>query len=111
MSEDLLEKVSIFRSWVLVSSISDHSPIVLQFEQELVEANYSFKFNHTWLKDVSFYQMVRDFLLFVSIPEGLNEMERLVLKLKKLKVKVVEWIKRKVLQDKSMLSLTKNKII
>ena len=75
MSEYLLAKVSRFIYWVLVSTIYDHSPIVFQFEQELMEFNHPFKFNHTWIKYASFCQMVIYFWIFVSIPEGLNEMD------------------------------------
>ena len=55
-----------------------------------MEANYTFKFNHTWLKDVNLCEMVRYFWISMSIPEGFNEMESLVFKLKELKVKVVK---------------------
>ena len=89
ISKNLLENVSIYISWVLLSNIYDHSPISLQFEQQPSEVNYPFKFNQTWIKDVSFCQMVREFWPSSSIPEGLNEMDSPVLKINKLKVKVV----------------------
>ena len=71
-----------------------------------MEVNYPLKFNHTSLKDVSFCQMVRDFWPSVSIPEGLNEMDSLVFKLKKLKSTMVDWIKRKVMQENNILIST-----
>ena len=49
-----------YRSWNMNSNLSDHILISLQLEGDTTVTNFPFKFNQDWLKDPSFYSMVRD---------------------------------------------------
>ena len=56
---NLLEQVHSYRSWVVQSKISDHFPIVFQWEMEGDRIHYPFKFNATWLAMDNFDLFVR----------------------------------------------------
>ena len=103
MKESLVEYCSRYRSWVFHNNLSNHFPIALQFVADPLDSNRPFKFDHSWLTNYNFCQMIRDFWLSVTCPENLNVTELLVFKLKLLKKQVTSWIKRKSIEEKYSL--------
>jgi len=51
------------KSWTINSLISDHNSICLQLESSNFVSKYPFKFNHAWLKEDDFVELVRSFWL------------------------------------------------
>jgi hypothetical protein len=49
ISETTLSTIFLSRSWVEYPYISDHAPILIQFEDALVYKAFPFKFNALWL--------------------------------------------------------------
>ena len=81
MMESLVNNCSRYRSWVIHTNILDNFPIALEFEEEILDQNIPFKFNHSLLKNDDFCQMIRN--LWIS--DNMNVMDFLVYKLKLLK--------------------------
>ena len=57
--ESLLENFYRFRSWVDSSRISNHYPIICQFEYQGDRMKYPFKFSHKWLKEMGFRDLLK----------------------------------------------------
>ena len=85
MREYLVEYFLRYRPWVFHTNLSKHFPIALQIDVNCIDSNRPFKFDHSWLTNYNFCQMIRDFWLSVTCPENLNVTELLVFKLKLLK--------------------------
>lgn len=99
LAEKLTENISRFRSWILRSSIYDHKPICLQLDGVPYVPRYPFKFNHSWVRDEYFCQLVRSSWRDIYIPRNANAMDRFGYKVKGLKILVSKWVKLKRMQD------------
>ena len=93
------------------SNLSNHILISLQLEGDTTVTNFPFKFNQDWLKDPSFCSMVRDVQTYMPMDASLNPMEKLVRRLKKLKLEVKDWIKMKATEHKKDLILIESQIL
>ena len=60
MSELLVDGLFWHGSWVETSSASFHSLILLQIEAIGKRKHYLFNFNHTWLKEWYFINLVKN---------------------------------------------------
>lgn len=60
MANSLLERLGNFRSWVENIEISNHMLVLFQFEVGYERSRTPFKFNHSWLEEKSFIELVRD---------------------------------------------------
>jgi hypothetical protein len=58
MSEDMITIVGRHRSWVAYPYISDHAPVILQFDNSPNITTYPFKLNPTWLGEEEFNLIV-----------------------------------------------------
>ena len=54
VSSTLIPLLGIHRAWTHCSDISDHLPIVLEWNKSRTSFNYPFKFNRSWLEDTDF---------------------------------------------------------
>ena len=94
---------SSYKSWIIHNNISDHFPIALHFDVNPLDAFKPFKFDHSWLKNEDFCQMIRVFWANIICPGNLNVMELIVFKLKALKKEVTSWTKRKTTENRASL--------
>jgi hypothetical protein len=90
-----------YRSWVCIYNISDHMLVILHMEQDTRIANYPFKFNFVWIKDLEFVELVKKKWNDLLGSKSLNPMDSLVTKLKLLKTVVSQWKKRKKVEVKA----------
>lgn len=58
VAEDLLSAVGSYRSWVELSFISDHAPVVAQLDFTQSRVVFTFKLNPTWMEELDFKQTV-----------------------------------------------------
>jgi len=79
------------RSWTINSLISHHNPICLQVEGSKFLANFPFKFNHSWLKEAYFKEMVVSFSSKFILPFEVSATQLLVKNLKLLKSSLISW--------------------
>jgi len=70
-------------------------------EQDTRIANYPFKFNFVWIKDLEFVELVKKKWNDLLGSKSLNPMDSLVTKLKLLKTVVSQWKKRKKVEVKA----------
>ena len=66
MKESLVNYCSRYISLVFYNNVLDHFPIALQVDAYPLDSNRPFKFDHSWLKNDDFFQMIRDFWLSVT---------------------------------------------
>ena len=59
--EDFAGILTMYRSWDIISSISNHFLICLQLDGENSGIHFPFKLNHMWIKDEDFSLLVRHF--------------------------------------------------
>jgi hypothetical protein len=103
ISEDFLDLVGIYRSWVEYPFISDHAPVLLQLELPPLFKAYPFKLNPQWILDQGFIVLVQNLW---NDPKYLGEVGKqkiLVWKLKDLKASTKHWQKDRKLKAKSHL--------
>jgi len=103
LSEDLLESVGCYRSWVAYPFISDHALVLLQLENTPFFIAYPFKFNSLWLKEVEFAQIVHDVWLDQNFLQEAGVQRRLVWRLISLKNQTKHWAKQQRLRKLSKL--------
>lgn len=58
MVEILISKARKFRSWIVSDNILDHSHVVFPLDFESEKGSYPFKFNHSWIGDLDFNELV-----------------------------------------------------
>jgi hypothetical protein len=58
ISEDILNSVGLYRSWVEYPFVSDHAPVLLQLEITPLYKAYPFKLNSQWLYEKDFNSIV-----------------------------------------------------
>ena len=73
------------------SNFSDHSPFCLQLDGVKKSNYYPFKFNHMWLDEEDFCSLVRNSWKSFLVLDDFSVMDKIVLKIKILKKKVVLW--------------------
>ena len=61
MKGSRIQQLHQYKQWVGVGGISDHYPIYLEISGPIQKPKAPFKFNHIWLQDPSYIQMVSDF--------------------------------------------------
>jgi hypothetical protein len=93
ISEELLNHMGRYRSWVTYPFLSDHAPVILQLDTSTHRSTYPFKLNPTWLKDPYFSQIVYEVWTDQNFLQEKNIQRRLVWKLKLLKQRVKSWEK------------------
>ena len=86
------------------SGISDHFPIVLEWIGQQKPRGYPFKFNHTWLDNEDFVQMVHSEWSHIQPYPSQDSMNDLCYRLRILKDKVKTWTKSEAIKmkDKSV---------
>jgi hypothetical protein len=60
LSEDLLNNVGSYRSWVDYPYLSDHAPVISQLENNLHSTTYPFKLNPLWFREEDFSNIVHE---------------------------------------------------
>jgi hypothetical protein len=58
MLEELVSSVRRYKSWVAYPFVSDHAPVVLQFDHGQRLIAYPFKLNPIWLEEKGFSDLV-----------------------------------------------------
>ena len=92
-----------YRLWVCNTRILDHMPVILQVDNEFRKVSYPFKFNSVWLEDTYFVDLVRTKWNGLLGTEILSPMDALSKKLKKLKILVEIWERKKKRETKDDL--------
>jgi len=77
--------------------------VILHLEQEIGKVCYPFKFNSIWLEEPEFVNLVREKWDGLLGNEILNPMDSLVKKIKILKSMVINWERKKKLEEKDEL--------
>ena len=95
ISNTLIDKMEMYRSWVEPNKFSDHYHVICQFETKANKWKRPIKFNHGWLKEPGFVEMIKQYWVSFSDSNQMLPMERLTRKLKGLKSKVIKWEKEK----------------
>ena len=111
VDEKFLSRAHAYRSWVVQTKLSDHFPIVFQWEVEGERIHYPFKFNSTWLTMECFDGFVRNYWKSMVIEDGLSPMKMLVQKLKLLKDGVISWEKQQKERDLAELVATEGSMV
>lgn len=87
------------RTWVGEKKFSNHWPVYFHIGVGLTKPHYPFKFNCSWLSNVYFCRTIVDFWTSYVNEEGLNPIDNLVQKLRRLKGICSQWIHQKKLDD------------
>jgi hypothetical protein len=103
ISEKLVSSGIKYRSWVCNDKISDHMHVILHMELGSDIVIYPFKFNVVWLEDQDFVSLVRANWVILLGTEVLNPMDSLVKKIKRLKIQVTVWERKKKVEGKKEL--------
>jgi hypothetical protein len=93
VAESLLSVVGRYRSWVELPFISDHAPVIAQFDFTQVHVAYPFKLNPTWLAEENFSLIVKDVWGDPTFLDELDIQHRIVWKLKTLKSRIKAWVR------------------
>ena len=80
-----------YHSWVHLSTISNHFPACLEWDDTSHTRNYNFKFNRAWIQVEYFSQLVISSWPSKNIMIDCDDMTMLVMKLKRLKAVVKDW--------------------
>lgn len=95
VEENIIVSAKKFRSWIESNNILDHSPICLPLIFEVEQGNYSFNFNHSWIGEPDFNELVHKFWKHVDSSFESSPMVQLMDTLRNLKMKVCIWEKKK----------------
>jgi hypothetical protein len=91
VSENLLSEAGRYRSWVEYPFISDHAPVIAQFEFQQFPLAYPFKLNPSWLAEEEFSAIVKEVWLDLGFLVESDFQHRFVWKLKVLKSRIKTW--------------------
>jgi len=58
MKGPLIHRLHTYKQWVSIGGISDHSPIALEIQGPNQKPKAPYKFNHMWLQDPSFSNLI-----------------------------------------------------
>lgn len=99
ISEQLVESNLNVRQWIGSGGASDHFPIFLKFQEGRVKPPSPLKFNKIWLKDPSFFELVK--ILWVPfLPRGdLFASFQFARNINHLKKPIKEWAQAKLVKD------------
>jgi hypothetical protein len=103
ISEDFLASTDIYQSWVEYPYILDNAPILLQLDLLTTHLFYPFKMNPFGNHNLSFENLVKQIW---NDPKYLGEsgkQNRIILKLKKLKIQTNIWLKERKLRREAHL--------
>jgi exonuclease III len=89
---DFLRTIGRYRSWVAYPYISDHAPVILQFDLNCHTKAYPFKLNSLWLREDEFSRIVHEVWKDQLFLQETGIQRRLVWKLKFLKHRVKLWV-------------------
>ena len=87
----LMPLLSQHRYWSRSSKISYHYSICLDWMEVVGNPSYPFKFNHMWLKEANFTELIKHSLPLTLLLRDHDAMSHLVSKLKILKWVVIDW--------------------
>ena len=110
LSEQLISSLPRYRAWVHRSGLSDHFPIVLDWLDQQKPSAYPFKFNHSWLENEDFVQMVRSEWPLIIPDPSKDAMNDLSCRLRALKDKVKSWTKSEALKMKDKSAVLEEEI-
>jgi hypothetical protein len=80
-----------YRTWVDLPYVSDHAPVVAQFDFHQFLVAYPFNLNPYWMTEVDFTSIVKELWWDTSFLLLSNVQHRLVWKLKVLKDQIKSW--------------------
>jgi exonuclease III len=103
ISEASVSSLGLSRAWVDYPFVSDHAPLLIQFENAPVYKPFPFKFNSLWLQEADFVNLVQNLWSDPRFLSEENSQQRMVWKLKELKFHTKKW--------QSELSLLKSKSV
>ena len=105
LSYNLVSLLAKHRVWAHHSGVSAHYPVLFEWIDHPVSCPFPLKFNHSWLTNEDFVQMIRSEWPLISSVNPVDAMEDLSIKLRLLKGKVKDWTRNKSLEmkDKSIL--------
>ena len=95
VSGSLIPFLGTHRVWTHCSDISDHYPIILEWNKQRTSFNYPFKFNRPWLNDQDFSEWVSSKWHLLSQIDSESALDSLLHKLRTLKPEAKLWIKKK----------------
>ena len=96
VAENLILSAKGFRSWIETYFLSDHSPICLHLENDVEKGNYPFKFNHSWIEEPNFKDLVHKDWTHIDLCFEVSPMIQLMNTLRTLKLDVCKWEKKKM---------------
>ena len=104
LSDQLISSLPRHRVWAHRCGISDHFLVLLEWREQQNPCLYPFKFNHSWLGNLDFINMIRTEWLLIHSDDSLDDMNNLSSKLRLLKEKVKSWTKveSQKMKDKSV---------
>ena len=85
LSFNLVNLLARHRVWAHHFGISDHYPVLLEWIDHPVSCPLPFKFNHSWLSNEDFVQMIRSKWPLISSGIPVDDMEDLSAKFRLLK--------------------------
>eukprot|EP00253_Pinus_taeda_P016641 PITA_16641 len=104
IQEDLLHALAIYRQWVGLWGISDHSPIFLEVAGPSRKPRAPFKFNSSWLKDPNYTKTVTDFWQAQPPLKDQRNAADFCSNLQQLKRLTIDWKKMKRARDDQSLA-------
>jgi hypothetical protein len=111
VAEEYLSSTDLPASWVEHPFISDHAPIFLQLRPPNRICSTPFKFNHNWIKDSDYNELVAKVWSDPYFLTEDNAQRRLVWKLKSLKDSTRSWYHAKKKDEQARLDTLECEII
>ena len=105
LSNQLVISLPRFRVWTHRCGISDHFPVIFDWQDHQSSCALPFKFNQSWLSNEDFKKMIRAEWPLILSDNPLDPMFDLSYKLRILKSKVKSWtnLEARKMQDQSVL--------
>jgi len=104
MKGPLIHRLHSFKQWVSNGGISDHSPIAMEIQGPQLKPKAPYKFNHLWLQDPSFTNLITDFWRAHPIDRETSMARGFVKNLTELKNIVISWAREKKKREDEQLS-------
>ena len=105
ISNELLPSLGAYRTWTKCSLISDHFPILFEWNTPKGPFNYPFKFNRSWLENPEFIDWFLNWWSHNSNVNNFSDIEDLCQTLRNLKSDSKCWFKEK---SASLVSISHN---
>ena len=105
LSDQLVFNLPRYRVWTHRCGLSDHFPVILDWQDHRSSCALPFKFNQSWLSNEDFKKMIRSEWPLIHSDNPLDPMFDLSFKLRSLKSKVKTWTQNEAqkMKDKSIL--------